>query len=61
MHNQHPLIGKARFVASAPVFNGQRMPVTRPPPALGEHTTEILAEFGYSAADVADMQSKGVV
>lgn len=30
-------------------------------PLLGEHTDEILAELGYSAADIADLRDKGAV
>ncbi len=32
-----------------------------PAPALGQHTDEILAELGYSAAEVADLRSRAVV
>ncbi len=33
----------------------------RPPPLLGEHTDEILAEAGFSAAEIADLRSDEVV
>jgi crotonobetainyl-CoA:carnitine CoA-transferase CaiB-like acyl-CoA transferase len=33
----------------------------RPPPALGEHGIEILAELGYSSAEVARMREGGVI
>ena len=37
-------------------------PVThRPPPALGEHTAEVLAELGLDAARVAELRAGGVV
>src|SRR5262249_27024168 len=32
-----------------------------PPPSLGQHTDELLAELGYSAADVAGLRTRGVV
>jgi crotonobetainyl-CoA:carnitine CoA-transferase CaiB-like acyl-CoA transferase len=31
------------------------------PPALGEHTDEVLARLGYSPADVAGLRARGVV
>lgn len=31
------------------------------PPIRGEHTDAILAEFGYSAAAIADLEARGVV
>lgn len=31
------------------------------PPLLGEHTTEILSELGYSIEQVADLRARGIV
>ena len=33
----------------------------RPPPRLGEHTEEILGEFGYSDTEVADLRERQIV
>jgi crotonobetainyl-CoA:carnitine CoA-transferase CaiB-like acyl-CoA transferase len=35
--------------------------VRRPPPRLGEHSAEVLAELGYDAAEIAALEAKGVV
>ncbi|MEG1201918.1 MAG: CoA transferase, partial [Comamonas sp.] len=35
--------------------------VRRPPPAMGQHTNEILAEMGRTPAQIAELHSKGVV
>ncbi len=43
-----------RLTATPPVLR-------RAPPALGEHTNEVLAELGLSRAEVATLRSRGVV
>ena len=43
-----------RLVDTPPVLR-------RPPPALGEHTDEVLAELGLDAASVAALRAAGVV
>jgi crotonobetainyl-CoA:carnitine CoA-transferase CaiB-like acyl-CoA transferase len=35
--------------------------IQMPPPECGEHTDEILAEYGYSKAEIADMRQRKVV
>jgi crotonobetainyl-CoA:carnitine CoA-transferase CaiB-like acyl-CoA transferase len=35
--------------------------VRRHPPENGEHTEEILLEFGYSKEDIADLETSGAV
>lgn len=35
--------------------------VSRPPPALGEHTDELLAELGYGASEIGDIRARGDV
>ncbi|XP_075899785.1 alpha-methylacyl-CoA racemase [Nelusetta ayraudi] len=36
-------------------------PCLAPDPAIGEHTAEVLREFGFTAADVAKMHAAGIV
>jgi crotonobetainyl-CoA:carnitine CoA-transferase CaiB-like acyl-CoA transferase len=43
-----------RLMATPPVL-------TRPPPALGEHTDEVLAGLGLGAADIAALRAAGTV
>ena len=42
-------------------LDGQRLPVRAAPPALGEHTDALLAELGYSSAEVTDLREAGVI
>ena len=37
------------------MLDGQRPGVRHSPPKLGEHNTELLAELGYSAAEIRDL------
>ncbi len=41
----HPLLGTVRHVTAPVHFDGKRPTSTRPSPALGEHTAEILQEL----------------
>ncbi|KXN88152.1 Succinate--hydroxymethylglutarate CoA-transferase [Leucoagaricus sp. SymC.cos] len=64
---EHPRAGKVKLVAPAVSYNGKKMPVTRPPPWLSEHTEEVgsgplvLEELGYSAEERAGLRAKRIV
>ena len=59
---EHPRQGKQTFSRRAVYFDGSRddQP-TMPPPELGEHTDEVLAEIGYDADTVKGLRERGVV
>jgi crotonobetainyl-CoA:carnitine CoA-transferase CaiB-like acyl-CoA transferase len=49
-------------IAAAPVqFDDEQLSIRRPGPALGEHTREVLAELGYTAAEVDALLADKVV
>ena len=42
-------------------LGGEAMPITAPPPALGEHTRSVLAASGFSAAEIDALAESGVI
>ena len=42
-------------------MDGARFPVRLPPPGIGEHSGEVLADLGYAADDIAALKSDGIV
>ncbi|MCV7055622.1 CaiB/BaiF CoA transferase family protein [Mycolicibacterium gilvum] len=60
-HSDHPVAGPYTSTGWPAPVSGQPFDITRPAPALGEHTERVLAEIGYSAADVAALHERGVI
>ncbi len=56
-----PRAGRMRMAHAAGRFDGKPMPFRRPAPALGEHTSEILAELGRSQSDIDALRKAGAV
>ncbi len=54
-------IAAIRSVASPLRLTDYPPVVRRPPPALGEHTDEVLTELGLDARRIADLRSAGIV
>lgn len=58
----HARAGKLKLVAPAIQYDGERMPVHRAPPVLGQHTLEVLREdLGFDDDRIADLHAKGAI
>ena len=57
----HPLAGRVPLVASPMRFTEAPLRHERPPPLLGEHSTEILRELGIGDAEIERLKRDGVV
>ncbi|RUP35481.1 MAG: CoA transferase [Curvibacter sp.] len=58
----HPVAGSMAVLAPPYRLDGERLPVRRPPPVLGEGTQDVLgALLGLDEARVADLKARGVL
>ena len=57
----HSRLGKTKTLGAAVKFSATPSGVRRGAPVLGEHTREVLREYGYSDADIDALVAAGVV
>ncbi len=57
----HPDVPDLRVVGTPLNIDGTRPTSAIPPPRLGEHTAQVLAELGYSAGEIDALSRRGVV
>jgi crotonobetainyl-CoA:carnitine CoA-transferase CaiB-like acyl-CoA transferase len=57
----HPTVRGLRAPATPMKLSDGASSVRRHPPENGEHTEEILLEFGYAKEDIADLETSGAV
>jgi formyl-CoA transferase/CoA:oxalate CoA-transferase len=58
---EHPALGRLRQVGPPFELHATPASVRTAPPLLGEQTDAILAELGYTAAEVARLRDEGTV
>jgi len=56
MEIERPETGPIPVLRSAPRFGGTPTEPPRPPPLLGEHTTEVLREAGFTDAEIETLR-----
>lgn len=57
----HPTIPDLRLPALPLSFDGERAVHRSAPPAVGEHTVEVLAEAGFDDDEIAALAAEGVI
>ncbi|MGF6653472.1 crotonobetainyl-CoA:carnitine CoA-transferase CaiB-like acyl-CoA transferase [Paraburkholderia youngii] len=55
---EHPLAGRVTNIASPVNFHGSPVAYRRAPPTLGQHTAEVLAEFGFAEEEIAALEGR---
>lgn len=58
---QHPIVGELKVVGIPVKMSITPGEIRLAPPLVGQHTDEILSEFGYTAEEIAKFQGKGII
>jgi crotonobetainyl-CoA:carnitine CoA-transferase CaiB-like acyl-CoA transferase len=57
----HPVHDGLKIAAPPVQFDNQQPAIRRPAPGIGEHSAAVLAEIGYSPAEIADLLASKTV
>ena len=57
----HPVVGHYRTMTKPVKFSDTPGPSPVALPTFGQHSDEVLAAHGYSAADIASLRERGIV
>lgn len=58
---EHPQAGTIRVLAHPVKYDGKRLEMRMLPPNLGQHSSEVLKEIGYSDSEISELISNGVI
>jgi len=58
---EHPTLGAVRQVGLAFELSATPASIRTPPPLLGEHSTTVLAELGYTSSEISVLDADGVI
>ncbi len=58
---EHPTLGAQKVVGQGVSMNRTPFSVRRATPEQGEHTDEVLKEYGYDAAEIANLRDAGAI
>jgi crotonobetainyl-CoA:carnitine CoA-transferase CaiB-like acyl-CoA transferase len=57
---EHPTAGQVKHIGVPVKFSRTPAAIERPAPLLGEHTSEVLAEAGFSQTEIEDLLAAGI-
>ncbi|MEO1794397.1 MAG: CoA transferase, partial [Pseudomonadota bacterium] len=57
----HPVAGDVQTIGLPVKFSATPGAVTDPAPALGQHTEEVLEEFGFTTAEISALREAGAI
>ena len=57
----HPTVGRIEIVRNATTLEGVPGDIRRPSPEPGEHSDEILRQFGLSDAEIEELRSNAII
>jgi crotonobetainyl-CoA:carnitine CoA-transferase CaiB-like acyl-CoA transferase len=57
----HPVAGEVKVVGHANKYDGKGIEIRKLPPGLGEHTSELLHECGYSKEEIKNLADSGKI
>ncbi len=58
---EHPVAGVTKHIGIPLKLSATPGSIRTPAPTLGQHTDDVLAEYGYSPGEVADLRGAGAV
>lgn len=57
----HPTAGTVKLVGSPLKLSRSKVEIKRHPPLAGEHTVEILKEYGFTEVEISDLQTNNII